>query len=357
MNDQNISPTRLSIEERLRRSARHRADYERRPIIVPKRRPGPISDITFAQPKAKKPTTPPAPKPQVPTRPAALPTPTALPAPTPKNTQRTPQHTQNRDSQQPSLSAQAFHRSVRRPSAAKTPRLIEVPAVARRWPRLSFGPISTQSVLLTTMAMALFVGGAWIAVVQMQTNRHVAAQVQPTTETAQGDNSNSDTPPSETKPDLHSYVVSPLQPRILSIPKLSVNARVMSLGVKPNNELQAPNNIYDVGWYQNSAKPGDSGGAILLDGHVHGPTIPGVFANLKTLAAGNVIKLERGDGTIHTFKVIKSEAYPADKLDMAAALTSVEPGKLGLNLITCTGSFNAASSQYEQRLIVFAVAT
>lgn len=208
------------------------------------------------------------------------------------------------------------------------------------------------------MALALFIGGAWVAVVQLQTNKHVAAQTQSTTEAAQNDGNGSSTaPPAETKPDLSSYAVSPTQPRILSIPKLSVKARVLSLGVKPNNELQTPNNIYDTGWYQNSAKPGDAGGAILIDGHVHGPTIPGVFANLKTLVAGDAIKLERGDGKTYNFKVVKVEAYPADKLDMAAALTSIVPGKLGLNLITCTGPFDASRTQYEQRLIVFAVAT
>lgn len=209
------------------------------------------------------------------------------------------------------------------------------------------------------MALALFVGGGWIAVMQLQTNKHVAAQVKSSSGTAgqQGDNESDTEPPSETKPSLDSYAVSPTQPRILTISKLSVKARVLSLGVKPNNELQTPNNIYDTGWYQNSAKPGDEGGAILIDGHVHGPTIPGVFANLKTLAAGDTIQLERGDGKVYNFKVVTSKAYPTDKLDMAAALTSVNPGKLGLNLITCTGPFDAGSSQYEQRLVVFAVAT
>lgn len=152
---------------------------------------------------------------------------------------------------------------------------------------------------------------------------------------------------------IATYKVAADAPRVISIEKINVKSRVLALGVKSNNELKAPVNIYDTGWYLESAKPGEPG-AMLLDGHVTGPTQKGIFYDLKKLVAGDVIEIERGDGKKFNYSVVNSKTYDKDKVDMAAALTPVEPGKPGLNLITCAGSFNKQSDQYEDRLIVFA---
>ncbi len=152
---------------------------------------------------------------------------------------------------------------------------------------------------------------------------------------------------------ISSYKVAADLPRVISIEKIKVKSRVLALGVKSNNELKAPVNIYDTGWYLESAKPG-APGAMLLDGHVTGPTQKGIFYDLKKLVAGDIITIERGDGKTFDYKVVSSKVYNKDKVDMAAALTPIEAGKPGLNLITCAGSFNAQSDQYEDRLVVFA---
>ena len=152
---------------------------------------------------------------------------------------------------------------------------------------------------------------------------------------------------------LASYKVAADLPRVIRIEKIKIKSRVLALGVKSNNELKAPVNIYDSGWYLESAKPGAQG-AMLIDGHVSGPTQKGIFYDLKKLVAGDTIKIERGDGKTFSYSVIKSKVYDKDKVDMAAALTPIESGKPGLNLITCTGSFNNQSDQYEDRLVVFA---
>lgn len=172
----------------------------------------------------------------------------------------------------------------------------------------------------------------------------------PTAE-ATGDN------PSELEPGptgISSYRVAPDMPRVMTIPKIGVESRVKSLGVKPNNELQAPANIYDTGWYKGSSKPGESG-AALLDGHVHGPNKPGVFHKLHTLKAGDPIYIERGDGTRITYTVVSQKTYAQQDTDMVAALESIVPGKEGLNIITCTGAVDRATNRYDDRLVIFAV--
>lgn len=209
--------------------------------------------------------------------------------------------------------------------------------------------------VLTGIAVLLILGGAFIAWNGLRTNRNVEAQVKQLSE--RGDDNNNTTSnevPSETKPGgTSSYRVAPTLPRALRIPKLGVDARVVRLGIKVNNELAAPHNIFDTGWYDGSAKPGEAG-AMLIDGHASGPSKHGVFYALKTLKPGDMIEVERGDGKVFKYKVVSSKAYPADKVDMAAALTPITPGKPGLNLITCTGKVAASRTTFEDRLLVFA---
>jgi hypothetical protein len=84
-----------------------------------------------------------------------------------------------------------------------------------------------------------------------------------------------------TKAEVAEHKVEPDHPRYLSVNALGVqNARVLSMGVKPDNELDTPANIHDAGWYKKSALPGSGSGALLLDGHNGGPTMDGIFKKL-----------------------------------------------------------------------------
>jgi LPXTG-site transpeptidase (sortase) family protein len=229
--------------------------------------------------------------------------------------------------------------------AEKREQVPSVPKTARR------SGYSKVKIALVSMAVILFLFGIGMAFLQFRSNQQALSQVSQVA----GDNDNN-SQPDETKPaDIGSYVVSPGLPRFLSIPQIDVHARVRRVGIDVSNQMQAPSNIYDVGWYEDSAKPGDTGGAILIDGHVHGPTQPGIFYDLKKLRNGDEIQLERGDGEKFRFRVAVLESYDADKVDMAAALVSIEPGKLGLNLITCDGPLVSSGNDYAKRLIVFAV--
>lgn len=201
----------------------------------------------------------------------------------------------------------------------------------------------------------IFIIGAIVSLMSLRTNREVAAQAQTISQANSSDQDEGDNPSEEpiTADTVSKYIVAPDLPRTISIPKLNVSARVLSLGVKNNNELKTPGNIYDAGWYNASAKPGQPG-ATLIDGHVRGATKPAVFSNLKKLVVGDTIVVEKGDGSKVTYKVVKTQVYDAEHTDMPAAMTPITNGKSGLNLITCNGAFDAKTSRYNERLIVFA---
>ena len=94
---------------------------------------------------------------------------------------------------------------------------------------------------------------------------------------------------------------------------------------------------------------------MLVDGHVSGPTKRGVFYDIKKLHSGDEIVIERGDGFKTTFVVSKVVTTKANEVDMAALLRSADENKLGLNLITCGGTFNSKTNSFESRVQVFAV--
>jgi len=212
----------------------------------------------------------------------------------------------------------------------------------------------TQQKAITGIAAILIIVGLWIGFTGFRANKEVAATSQRLAEQSDTVTGNGSGAPAEgSKPDVGSYKVAANLPRVIRIPKYNIDARIVRVGVKANNQLVAPSNIHDTGWYEASSKPGE-GGAVLIDGHVSGPTKHGVFYNLKKLVAGDQIEVERGDGKRFTYRVIRTKSYPADKVDMAAALVSVTAGKPGLNLVTCDGALDASRNHYKDRLVVFA---
>lgn len=164
----------------------------------------------------------------------------------------------------------------------------------------------------------------------------------------------SDSDLDETKPndqEVAEYNVAPDRPRYLTIPKIKVtNARVLPMNVNANGELDTPRNIFDVGWYVNSGKPGE-GGTMIIDGHNGGPHVHGVFKDTPSLTKGDIIQIERGDGEIFQYEVVENRAISLDEANgyMVDASKSPEPGKESITLITCTGEWSQQQQTYLSR--------
>ena len=156
---------------------------------------------------------------------------------------------------------------------------------------------------------------------------------------------------------VEQYNVPPDRPRYLTVEKLGIkNARVLAMGVNTRGELDTPNNIFDVGWYNGSGKPGQ-GGTMIIDGHNGGPTKQGVFKRLPELSYGDILKVERGDGVIFNYKVVENNEISLSDSDnyMATAANSPEEGVESLTLISCTGEWSQQRQSYLSRQFVRAV--
>ena len=160
-----------------------------------------------------------------------------------------------------------------------------------------------------------------------------------------------------TETEVVEYTVAADRPRYLTITKLGIsNARILAMGVKASGELGTPNNIFDVGWYEASGKPGQ-GGTMLIDGHNGGPHVHGVFKNLPSLNNGDIITVERGDGVVYNYSVVENKEIPLDEADayMSTAMKSPEAGKESVTLITCSGEWSSVRKTYLSRQFVRAV--
>jgi len=136
----------------------------------------------------------------------------------------------------------------------------------------------------------------------------------------------------------------------LRIEKISVDAKIVEVGLTKEGNMGVPGNIYDVGWYSKGAKPGAKGTAVLA-GHLDSASgQPGVFAKLNQLSVGDVVKIISPDGKEISFKVTKTKQYGSN--DKPGEVFTSKSGT-HLNLITCTGSWDKNKSQYDKRLVVF----
>ena len=137
----------------------------------------------------------------------------------------------------------------------------------------------------------------------------------------------------------------------LKIPTLGVDALVSELGYNDEGQLDVPSAAGSVGWYSISARPGESGNA-LLGGHLNWRGLRGVFERLDELNNGDLIYLVQ-DGEEMVFQVSLSRSVAADA-SLQEVLRAPATGST-LTLFTCGGSFDRSAGEYDERLVVNAV--
>ena len=152
---------------------------------------------------------------------------------------------------------------------------------------------------------------------------------------------------------VQAYQVAPERPRYLTIDKIGVAARVLPVERDNAGRIAAPKGIWDVGWYTASSLPGQPG-VTFIDGHITGPSQPAVFRDLDTLAPGDELSIEQGNGTRLTYRVRSMTQRPYESIDMSALLQTTPDGRPTLALMTCAGNFDKATYHYDQRIVVIA---
>jgi hypothetical protein len=155
-------------------------------------------------------------------------------------------------------------------------------------------------------------------------------------------------------PALPSDAPAPLSaspPVRLRIPAIGVDSGLMRLGLQGDGSLEVPPEGFPAGWYTGAPTPGALGPAIIA-GHVDWAGSPGVFYSLRDLAPGDVITVEREDGTAARFRVDSVQQFRKDAFPTDTVYADIDHA--GLRLITCGGSFDRDARSYQDNIVVFA---
>lgn len=143
-------------------------------------------------------------------------------------------------------------------------------------------------------------------------------------------------------------------PTSIEIPRIGVDATIMSLGTNPDGTVQVPalDQADQAGWYEPGASPGETGNAVIV-GHVDSAVLgPAVFFDLGALTPGDTITVRRADGVPVTFTVDSVKSYP--KTAFPTELVYGPSDRPSLRVVTCGGQFDEAAKSYPDNIVVFA---
>jgi LPXTG-site transpeptidase (sortase) family protein len=145
-----------------------------------------------------------------------------------------------------------------------------------------------------------------------------------------------------------------VQPARLVIPRLGVQAPIVSKGIDSRNQMEAPDRPFDVAWYPFTARPGSGGNAVFAGHKDFAGVGPAVFWRLGELSAGDTIQVVGADQKQLNYRVTATSDYTLSTIPMASVLS--QSGGDQLTLITCAGTYSR-SAGYDHRLVVRAERT
>lgn len=138
-------------------------------------------------------------------------------------------------------------------------------------------------------------------------------------------------------------------PMRLSIPKIDVDTSILYMGLTVSGDMEAPQKNDDTGWYKYGTRPGNEGSAVIA-GHL-GVGSSAVFSRLGSLVKGDIVSVVDNRGQTVSFIVREVRTYSRDTESTEVFNSSTKGAHL--NLITCSGNWNANQNTYSERLVVF----
>lgn len=141
-------------------------------------------------------------------------------------------------------------------------------------------------------------------------------------------------------------------PNRLQIPRISIDAKVVPVGITHDGAMMSPESFKDVGWYKYGVKPGENGNAYIV-GHLDNAFgLSGVFKDLTSVVAGEDIYITDQSGKKLHFKVSKRSIVPYTEESVSEIAQETHLPRIVI--ITCHGSWLTEEKTYTERLVVVA---
>ncbi|GAB2574533.1 class F sortase [Microlunatus antarcticus] len=121
-----------------------------------------------------------------------------------------------------------------------------------------------------------------------------------------------------------------------------------------DGELQVPEDVQHVGWWDGSAEAGDPFGNTVVAGHVDSATDGlGFFSRLLSLTKGETVTLRGPDGHHLAYTITSIRTIKKDALATGSAAFD-QTGDPHLVLITCGGDYRRGDGGYDSNVVVTA---
>src|SRR5579884_1938256 len=141
-------------------------------------------------------------------------------------------------------------------------------------------------------------------------------------------------------------------PARLEIPSIGVDAQVVELALRDDGSMPSPDGPDPVAWYDFSPTPGEPGNTVFA-GHRDWHTgVTGVFWRLGELNPGDQVSVVLADGSEVDYAVKLSVLMGPNDMSIADVVGQTDDEMI--TLITCEGSFDPSSREYDKRRVVWA---
>jgi sortase (surface protein transpeptidase) len=136
----------------------------------------------------------------------------------------------------------------------------------------------------------------------------------------------------------------------LVIDAIGLDAAIEPVGLADDGSLAPPESASRVGWFSQSSRPGELGPAVFV-GHLDSLDGPAVFARLRDLVVGDLVRVGRADGSSASYVVSAVDRYPRESFPTEAVYGATPESSL--RLITCGGPFERGTG-YAHNVVVAA---
>ena len=142
-------------------------------------------------------------------------------------------------------------------------------------------------------------------------------------------------------------------PRFLTVAGTTINMPIVEVGVSPDGAMEIPEPFEEAGWYRFGPAPGAAAGTAVVAAHVDTTSDSAPFSQLKSLAPGTLVTVQREGAPPLTFRVTGVELMAKDAFDGTSIFRRDGPHQL--KLVTCGGRWLDEQQDYGDNVIVTAV--
>lgn len=142
-------------------------------------------------------------------------------------------------------------------------------------------------------------------------------------------------------------------PVYIDVPSSDTESKLISLGLRNDGTLEVPPGEpgAPAAWFNGSPTPGERGPAVIY-GHVNATDGgSGVFADLRSLVKGDLVRITREDGTTAVFATDRGEQYSKAAFPTEKVYGNTEGAEL--RLITCDG-YDPKTGEFDDNYVVYA---